>query len=150
MLLLAVALAGCVASPTGTAITPEYFRFVTVTEPRDGGGGWREVGIRARMSQDLNQTGVVTQYVCTLGVGVPILLRDGRLVHLREAQEASAKAANAAAYSVLTSTVGVSAAACEAVRKKMDVLLDKAIKGSRVHGCRSVIGGVRVPVVDFP
>lgn len=127
-----------------------HFRFVTVSEPDEYGGGWREVCIHAHMSQDVHGTGQVTRFTCNLGVGVPIVLHTGRHVPLHEAQSQSAMAANAAAYATLTNTVGVTARTCQKARRKMLRLLQHKISGARVNECRSVVGGVKIPVVNFP
>jgi len=148
--LIVFAIVGCTSYPSGTAITPAHFQFVTVTEPDTHGGGWREVCIKARMSQDIRGTGEVTNFTCNLGVGVPIVLYTGRRISLREAQNHSATTANAAAYATLTRSFGITAGTCKAVRDAMQELIEREISGSRVHECRSVVSGVEIPVVMFP
>ena len=141
---------GCTSYPSGTTITPGHFRFVTVSEPDAYGGGWREVCIHARMSQDIHGTVHETRVICDVGVGVPILLHTGRRVPLHEAQTHAAAAANAAAYATLTNTVGVSPGTCQKARRMMVGLLQREVPGARVHECRSFVGGVEIPVVNFP
>ena len=150
VLLVPAALVGCTSYPSGTTITPGHFRFVTVSQPDEYGGGWREVCIRARMSQDVQGSGEISRFTCNLGVGVPIVLYTGRRIALDDAQRHSATAANAAAYAVLSKSLGVSASACQRVRGMMFSLLQREISGARVHECRSVVGGVEIPVVTFP
>ena len=147
-LLLLAAIAAC-KKPGELQITPGHFRFVTVTEPDDHGGGWREVCIRARMEQD-DGTGNSRWLVCDVGVGVPIRLQDGTVFPLHVAQKESANAANDAAARVLAQNNGLSAVVCNAIRTEMRRLLDVVFKTSRAHQCRSVVGGVEIPVVEFP
>ncbi|MCG8417044.1 MAG: hypothetical protein MJE77_03750, partial [Proteobacteria bacterium] len=96
--------------PSNFLLKPPSIFVLTLNEY---GGGWREVCIHARMSQDIRGTGEVSRFTCNLGVGVPILLHTGRHIPLHEAQSQSATAANAAAYATLTNTVGVSARMCQ-------------------------------------
>ena len=147
-LVLLAASAGC-RKPGELSITPGHFRFVTVSEPDGHGGGWREVCIRARMEQD-DGTGNSRWFVCDVGVGMPIQLQDGTHIVLHVAQRESASAANEAAAQVLARNKGFSAEVCQAVRARMKTLLQKAIAPAEIHACQSVMGGVEIPVVDFP
>lgn len=92
----------------------------------------------------------MARHVCRVGVGVPIQLFDGTYISLREAQTHAANAANTAAYENLTGTVGLTEATCRTIKRDMEKMLQEHVSGARVHGCRSVIGGVPVPVVSFP
>ena len=147
----------CAASsiPTGTQITPEFFKYATVVvAPTDGStGGWRAVCIKASTGQRIanaNGAHVETGGRCGLEFGTPIVNRQHGYIPLRMAQLVSAEVANTVAYAVLSQERGVTAMTCRKLIKGMSIQLDIQIKGSRVTECGVTQWSHSVPEVHWP
>lgn len=134
-------LAACARGPSGNGvtggITPDYFKFEEInpynrTDPT--GHGWRAVCIRAAMKA--GPPGYQKGY-CEFEVGVPIMLDTDRYITVREAQAASAMAANMAAYRVLSELHAelMLGPACIKFKRLMQEILKDSIPGARVRSC---------------
>jgi hypothetical protein len=134
------------ARPAGGMITPAHFRFRTTVPIRPGDtdpAGWQACAIRASMSKDVG--GVpYGQIFCVFEVGVPLRNYLGP-VSATYAATVAASAANAAAYTVLSSGTPPSADTCILFRSLMQAEMAELIPGARVGALVSP-----VPVVNFP
>ncbi len=102
-------------------IAPEHFVFYEINahtgDPKEP-GGWREACVRARMTNAKTQE----HAICEFGVGVPIVTELKGEIPIRLAQTAAAKAANLAAYTVLSQGTAPGIA-CAPFRKLMATLM---------------------------
>jgi hypothetical protein len=100
--------------PTGTRITPDFFKYATIIKaPADGSpGGWRAVCIQARVGQRIAHAQgahIETGTRCGLEFGTPIVTIQHGFIPLSMAQRISADVANNVAYKVLSQGRGVTA-----------------------------------------
>ena len=141
--------------PSGTRITPEFFRYATIIEAPDDGspGGWRAVCIKARVGQRIAPAPAAhidTSAQCGLEFGSPIVNRQHGYIPLRMAQQISAEVANDVAYTVLSQERGVTAGTCLKLQNGMNVMFGIAIKGSTVTQCGVTNWSHGVPEVIWP
>lgn len=140
LLLTASGALGCATGGAGPNqvqgfITPEHFRFQTVTSKAPGSepGGWWAVCIQAVMKN--GNTGDRT--VCMFEVGIP--MRSGRdgAVDLVEAQRTCARRANDAAHKVmmLASPQEMTALVCKQFKVTYQLLLRQEFAPATVSDC---------------
>jgi hypothetical protein len=146
-LLLALA-TGCMAERGYTLVekhvTPGSFKFVTVVEKTEpGAGGWRVACLYLSLQHDMGPN-----YLCKMGVEVPIETTLGGVISEMRARRVAADSANAAADLAFgpmgpETPLGI---ACSSFRTTYDVVLRKALKGSRVRvDCRAEAEALLAP-----
>ena len=138
--------------PTGTQITPDYFRFAEVF-PERSEGGWRAVCIRAQLGQRIAHpegAHIDSAMTCAVEVGMPISTRELGQIPLGTAQRIAADEANAAAYDVLGRSHGVNEIVCRQLIDELDRRLQIRIEKSSADKCGSTAVSHLVPAVDWP
>ncbi len=154
---LLVALTSCVdgSVPSGTRITPDFFRYATIIEPPADGsvGGWRAVCIRAGVGQrSAHPQGahIDTRTRCGLEFGSPIVNQQHGYIPLAMAQRISADVANEVAYAVLSEERGLTVRTCYKLVRGMNARMGVDINGSKVTQCGVTSWSHRVPEVPWP